>query len=220
MYYASVKPKVVGEFDAGDLNRRIDEYADGRPDLFTFDFIRGLASPDTTHPGMGDVLHIAWKHFFRPRAFGGHYMDGQISEIEFIKPEVRDTSIDSWHADTTSSNRRKVYPETLTTAARWPTEFLIGNIAVSKTLFKDQHGHLQWQFWSSATGETLINQAMEKGDAYIHTFEPGEIIKVPKGTLHRRSIPAEASGYRYFMRHFPRQDLFRTGTNRGRIRHL
>lgn len=215
MYYLSEMPKVVGEYDATDLHNRIDSAAAGRLDLSPNDILKILAG-DIKYPTIKDAVNIKYARFFNPTAFENYYSDGQVDDLGIINVGPKNTPIDSWHPDNSSSNRLQVLPEILTTASRWPTEFLIGKIAVIPSM--KQYRLFEYEYWESNVGKDAIAKAVERGNAFTHKFEPGEVLKVPKGTLHRRNIPNNSHGYRYFMRRFPRFDVFRAGTNLGRMR--
>lgn len=217
MHYLSEIPKIVGEYDAADLHNRIAQAEAEQPDINSYDVLRMLAG-GIKYPGIGDAVKIKYARFFKPAAFENYYADGQVDNIEFVTPGPRDTVVDSWHPDS-SDNRLLVLPEFLTTASVWPTEFLIGRVAISRTALK-RVGSFEYYYWVSEEGKDAIHTALNKGNAYVHKFEPGEVLKVPGGTLHRRNIPEVWSGYRYFMRRFPRFDTFRSSTNLGRMRPL
>src|SRR5581483_11007253 len=110
--------------------------------------------------------------------------------IENIKPGKRETAVDAWHPDTNASNSLLVLPEILTTASRWPTQFLIGRVAVTLQQFRyASERSFEMAFWKQPEREDAIRAALERGDAYIHRFQPGEVVKAPPGILHRRHIP-------------------------------
>lgn len=208
MFYKSDMPKIVGEFDAASLHQHIAKIAAERPGLSGYEMLKALAGDTIPYPGIEDIIDIKWARLFRPGAFESFSTDGQVNDLLLINDNNRHSPIDAWHADT-SDNRLQVLPEVLTTASRWPTEFLVGKIAVLSP---------DYMVWDSKTGQYSIGRALDRGDVHLKRFEAGQVLKVPKGTLHRRNIPAGSNGYRYFMRKFPRFSTFRAGTNIGRIR--
>lgn len=213
--YLSKSPKVVGEFDAAALHQRIDEVVASEPNISAIGMMQKLSQPSESQtPYIEDIASINWSWLFSRRAFENCYSDGQISEI-FYELSARTTSTNEWHPDVSSSNRYLILPEILTGASRWPTQFLLGRIAVERGDLEEMGISY---FWESEAGRLAVESALTKGDAYTHEFEPGEVVKVPKGTLHRRNIPPGAEGFRYFMRHFPKHGIIRAGTTRGRLR--
>lgn len=215
MYYLSEMPKVVGEYDAADLHNRIDTATSGQPSLSAYAVLKILAD-GIEYPSIEDAVKIKYARFFNPCAFENYHSDGQVDDLDIVSAGPRNASIDDWHPDNNSGNRMQVLPEILTTASVWPTEFLIGKIAVIPG--RKPYRPFEYSYWESGVGKSAIAAALESGNAYKHKFEPGEVLKVPKGTLHRRNIPENSQGYRYFMRRFPRFDIFRAGTNLGRMR--
>lgn len=213
--YISKSPRVVGEFDAAALHQSIDEAVASDPNISAIGVMQKFSqSSQSQTPYMEDIASINWAGLFNRRAFENRRSDGQIDEISY-ESSARTTSTNEWHPDVSSSNRYLILPEILTGASRWPTQFLLGRIAVEREDLEEMGVS---DFWKSEAGRLAVERALTKGDAYTHEFEPGEVVKVPKGTLHRRNIPLGTEGFRYFMRHFPKHDIIRAGTARGRLR--
>jgi hypothetical protein len=211
MNYLSDIPRVVGEFNADALNEKIDAIAAQHPDAAIFP-VQALCSPDR---GLMGVVNIRYKFLFRPGAFESATIDGQVAEVQRVKGSLID--IDQWHVDRLDHARLLTLPEILTTASRYPTKFLLGHIAIP-TEYLGAYMRSDYNFWQSAAGKTAIHGAIANGDAAEHRFEPGEVVSVPPGTLHKRDIPYGATGFRFFMRKFPNQGLLHAGSKFGRLK--
>ncbi len=216
MFYNSEIPRVVGEFDAEGLHQRIDSVAPRDVSMYSHGVVSAICKAEALDKftSIEDIAQIKWKFLFRPNTFKNYTIDGQVNYIEQIRNFVADSSVDEWHHDSAPSNRLLQLPEILTTASRWPTSFLIGNISI-----QPQHiPRLSTRFWSTDLGKEAIQNALTKGDVHEHKFKAGEVVVAPSGTLHRRDIPNGATGYRYFIRHFPHIDMFHSDTVLGRVR--
>lgn len=206
MIYSSEMPKVVGEFDATDLHRRINMVAEGLPG---YEVAQRLACQQGLgYSSMSQIAEIKWSRFFRRNVYDSNTIDGQADYIDVVSNYKG--SVDEWHVDTLDSNRYLVLPDILTTASCWPTMFAVGKIAMHPGEFG---------FWESEQGIRAIDKAITSGDAHLVKFLPGQVLKVPRGTIHKRDIQDAIPGsYRYFMRKFPNYSIGHAGTALGRRR--
>lgn len=216
MIYASEMPRVVGEFDAEMLHKRIDSVAPADASLNGHTVVNAICEAEgiNKYTSIEDIAGIRWHRFFRPGAFMSLSSDGEVNYLYNHQNHVPDQFSDGWHPDDNESNRLLQLPEILTTTSKWPTKFLVGKIAIKTRDIP----MLTPDFWVSDTGKEAVDAAIEKGDAHEHKSEEGKVLVMPKGALHRRDIPAGFTGYRYFMRRFPTIDALHSGTVLGRIR--
>lgn len=216
MFYSSEMPRVVGEFDAESLHQKIDSVAPPDVSMYSQRVVSAICRAEGLDrlTSIEDIAQIKWKFLFRPNTFRSLTIDGQVNYIEQIRNFAGDSLADELHPDDAPFNRIFQLPEVLTTASRWPTSFLIGNISL-----RPRHiPQLSTRFWSTNLGKEAIKNALEKGDVHEHKFNEGEVVVAPSGTLHRRDIPKGATGYRYFMRHFPNIDMLHSDTVLSRLR--
>lgn len=209
MYRMSEMPKVVGEFDAAKLHTRIDTFVEQNPDASLEQLNYGLGDDPATSIRVEQVANIQWNRLFWRGSFALNTGDGQANSVVLEGDRYR-ASIDEWHPDTRDA-KKLVLPETLTGASKWPTEFLIGRVAVDPQLIAIDE--FEDKFWRSEAGKEAIGLALLKGDAYLHKFKPGEIVKAPPGVIHRRCILSEVADYRYFLRLFPRLPILNSATS-------
>lgn len=213
MYYDSRMPQVVGAFDAAGLHARIDAVTGGDTNLHNYTVQQRLGNG--THVLMHQVVSIDYAGSFNPAAFADIH-NGNVNELQHVTAgQVYD--VDAWHADTMTAAQRLKCIAFLTGSSCWPTEFLIGRIGLSTNLKHKQYVDPN-KYWDSPAGKEDLAAAIHKGDAYVQQFNPGDILNVPAGTLHRRAVPIDWSGYRYFMRKFPRHGLLRSCTTKQRLK--
>lgn len=206
-------PKVVGEFDAAALNSRMDTIAATNGGARVP--LTQLCAPNQS---LLDVVDINYRWFFRAGAYESVTSVGQIATIQKVDDLCNPTDgTNRWHPDDYVNARFQVLPNVLTGASRYPTEFLVGRVAVTWQQFRSSD-FFELFFWERDEAQQIVAEAIEKGDAYSHRFEPGEVVKAPPGSLHRRNIPQHATGFRFFMRKFPAINIVHAGTNLGRMR--
>jgi hypothetical protein len=213
MIYSSEMPKIVGEFDAEELHGRIDQIVAEFPDSKSYDIQRHLSGDEFRL--MKDIVPKRYNRLFRSASYND-FRGGWTDEIYYISAG-NDTGVDEWHFDTNGNARIFELTEILTGASRWPTEFLVGRIGVGQCVAFSRHWDLNHR-WETEAGRDAIETAIQLGDAQVIRFEPGEMLKVPPGTLHRRNIPEGEEGFRYFVRNFPFRSPLKQGTVLGRLR--
>ncbi len=200
MIYKSDSPRIVGGFDATQLHDRINEILEASPGSSPFEVQRQLAGGEFDL--MKNIVEIKWNRLFFPGAFENIHSDGQFNDLVSVSG-YRKGLTDGWHADTAGDARVFKLTEFLTGASRWPTEFLVGRIELSGVQIFDRHWNPNHR-WDVEDGKAAIDNALERGDAEVVSYSPGQMLRVPAGTLHRRNIPGGESGLRYFIRHYPR----------------
>ncbi len=215
MYYHSEMPKIVGEFNATRLHELIDGVAPENASLDGYTIVDRIqqALDINIYADIETIAGISWGRFFSPGAFKGYTNDSDVNFLDAIQQHEGTSTVDKWHADDNASARVLSLPQTLTTASRWPTHFIIGDVAVRYPQLLHS-----LRFWSTNEGEEAISRAVDKGDAREFLFETGQVVVAPPGVIHRRDIPTGASGYRYFMRLFPRFGVIRSEAFIGRVR--
>lgn len=212
MLYVSKEPRVVGEFDATMIHQRIDEVTSQNPNATVWN----LGSQICDHVDFPDKLRDLINTHRAPLSYRRAFINTGVSlweGLEYMHPGRNLENIDGWHVDI-KPDRRLPLQEILTAASRWPTEFLLGKLSLTNDLRLYEPS-----FWKSEVGREVIEDALLDGDVRIHKFSPGDVLKVPKGTIHRRHVPSDEEGFRFFMRSFPRHaNPARAGTVRGRMR--
>jgi len=209
-------PRVVGEFDAellqANATRALEEVGE-----FGHNRIQGLLASEKGSPymTMSQIAEIKWKRLFIPEAYESFTIDGQVDDLEILDNPSKGP-VDEWHPDNLGGDIFDL-PRILTGASIYPTLFLVGRIALPGEALR----HIRsFDFWRSEGAKIAIEKAIEKGNARPVHFLPGQIVVAHPGTLHKRDLPEDASGIRYFMRKFPKLGLGYTGNAFGRLRLL
>ena len=198
--YEMQMPRVVGEFDAEGLHRRIDAICKDNPAIWSGQLL--LALGEGKPKLISEIAGVRYHKKFNPDMYDNCHLDGQTDELLHVSGH-NPTFVDTWHMDTVDDIGGLRSPSILTGASIWPTAFLVGRVGLSfadlKAMTADMH-----DFFGTEQGTDAINRAIVRGDARVEKLAAGEIAVAGSGIIHKRSVPEVHVGYRYFIRRFPR----------------
>jgi hypothetical protein len=218
MFYSSELPKVVGEFDAENLQSRIDSIVGDSTDMDVYSVSTALRKDiDPTAKNL-DVAKIQWSRSFNPNHFNDYYCDNRLSVINFIDSNNPVEDLYSRHFDTSDQTKVLVFPDVLMATTKWPATFLVGKAAISLCdALKFSDFSFREFFWETDAGRSAIDESLQKGNLKPVKFEPNKVLLIPRGAIHGRDTPSDQGGYRYFTRQYPKFYLRNAGSLLGRI---
>lgn len=214
MYYYSEMPNVVGEFDAESMHQDLESLRADSPELEPLKIITQYVENGAVLPhDIGRGIH--WNSSRMARKYPRN--QNTSSYLSYIDADTSNRAIDHWHVDTLNNdNRQHKLTEIVVASSNFPTQFLIGRLAITHEGLRKTEQHA-FQYWAKDQGAAHVAEALEKGDATIVTFKPGEVVQAPHGTLHRRYLPEDQEGFRYFLRLYPRFSRLHTKPISSRV---
>jgi hypothetical protein len=193
--FISPAPEVVGFFDNEHAQQAAEAMVSVAGDRNVVDGVHYFSKLESS----GLAVDVHW---IRPDIVSAHEPNGDKTEtVEFYSKAWTGSEADLWHFDSTEGDQVEDVPcSTLVGASLHPTLFLKGAVRIGKEYCDKETGV---PVFTLSDVQEIIDDAIQQGNLEPVPIAEGLVVQAKMGALHRRVVPRDYVGARYFKRHFP-----------------